>query len=666
MIFLSNACQIAILQKRSQPYCLGGKEMKKISRLLVMVVMVGSTSLWAAGGDLPPHAVAVAKDTNMRPITVIDEGETVLLDGTESTDPDPQGAILLWDWQQTGGTPGVTVNIIDDDKDLARFIAPDVTVDGVVTVDVTLTVADNAGLEDSATVTVTINQPPVADAGEDDNTVTVGDQVTLDGTGSSDPDGTIGSYFWEQIPGPSVTLTGADTSQPTFTAPEVAVPTSLTFRLSVTDNQGTQNLATDLNYEVIITVNPLTPTRYVDESNQPGPVRGTAGDPYTSIWLGMDEANIANNDPDIDDIERIEVMGCGTYVEDVVLVDDIVLASQVRRGPTIQGSVTMADRSILEGFRISHSSIAEAGVILDSVSNVEVCHNTITSTADAPGTTLSSLEIHILNAETTTNIYIHNNVISTNATGSNCKAKGLAITQDPGDTTTVQYDQVQIINNTIDITSDKYAYGLHMDVDNYYDGFTYASGIVIKNNIISLLYKTTRPPNYCAWKSSSSRVPIRYSNLYLKGGNSGDNEANMYVIASFPDNQRKQDPIYLDGDFLLSEDSPCVDAGTPDEDGDPTNNEGQIWDYSNEPQPNGGRINMGAYGNTPEAAIRGIARGDIIGDITGDGIVDIDDFLLLVGDWLESGSIADIAPAPCGDDIVNFRDFGIIAENWLR
>jgi len=45
--------------------------------------------------------------------------------------------------------------------------------------------------------------------------------------------------------------------------------------------------------------------------------------------------------------------------------------------------------------------------------------------------------------------------------------------------------------------------------------------------------------------------------------------------------------------------SPCIDAG------DPTS------DYSNEPQPNGGRINMGAYGNTTEASKSLSATGSI-------------------------------------------------------
>ena len=37
--------------------------------------------------------------------------------------------------------------------------------------------------------------------------------------------------------------------------------------------------------------------------------------------------------------------------------------------------------------------------------------------------------------------------------------------------------------------------------------------------------------------------------------------------------------------------SPVIDKGDP------------AADWSNEPKPNGSRVNMGAYGNTPEAAL---------------------------------------------------------------
>ena len=103
------------------------------------------------------------------------------------------------------------------------------------------------------------NQAPVADAGPD-QTVAKLTGVVLDGSGSSDPDGTIAGYAWTQTAGPDVVLNNADTVAPTFGAPDVAADTDLVFQLIVTDNDG----ATSAPDSVTITVTDPPPSVAVE------------------------------------------------------------------------------------------------------------------------------------------------------------------------------------------------------------------------------------------------------------------------------------------------------------------------------------------------------------------------------------------------------------------
>jgi len=80
------------------------------------------------------------------------------------------------------------------------------------------------------------NQPPKADAG-DDQRAKVNDAVKLDGGKSSDADGKIVSYKWEQTDGPSVTLDKANEQVATFNVPDSAAGSKLSFKLTVTDDK---------------------------------------------------------------------------------------------------------------------------------------------------------------------------------------------------------------------------------------------------------------------------------------------------------------------------------------------------------------------------------------------------------------------------------------------
>jgi len=83
------------------------------------------------------------------------------------------------------------------------------------------------------------NAKPSANAGID-QTVDELNTITLDGSESTDSDGSIASYRWVQIANsaPTITLSNDDTAQATFLAPNISVDTKFEFRLFVIDDDG--------------------------------------------------------------------------------------------------------------------------------------------------------------------------------------------------------------------------------------------------------------------------------------------------------------------------------------------------------------------------------------------------------------------------------------------
>ena len=166
----------------------------------------------AAGTNQPPIANAGSDQT-------VPRYQTTVLDGSGSTDP--EGTVLSFVWSMSGveiGTgPRVTVGPLD-----------------VGTHSATLTVTDRSGASTSDEIILTVegNLPPVADAGPD-QTANHAQTVTLDGTGSLDPEGLALTYAWS-LDG---ALVGAG---PNPSAGPFAVGT-YTFTLTVTDDHGATN-----------------------------------------------------------------------------------------------------------------------------------------------------------------------------------------------------------------------------------------------------------------------------------------------------------------------------------------------------------------------------------------------------------------------------------------
>jgi hypothetical protein len=84
--------------------------------------------------------------------------------------------------------------------------------------------------------------PPVADAGPSDTISLPNNSFTLNASQSTDPDGTIVSYQWQQIGGPNtVTSSSMNSSQVSISNLQAGV---YQFQVTVTDNLGETSAAT--------------------------------------------------------------------------------------------------------------------------------------------------------------------------------------------------------------------------------------------------------------------------------------------------------------------------------------------------------------------------------------------------------------------------------------
>lgn len=154
-----------------------------------------------------PVANAGPDQDDPRPNTV------VTLDGSASSDPD--GDVLTYLWTQVSG-PTVT---LDD----AAMVSPSFTIPvEAVSTPILFELVVNDGFVNSAPDTVSImaqNEAPIADAGLDQSDVIPGNNIDLDGSGSSDPDGDSLTYMWTQLSGTSVAISDSNTATPSFVAP---------------------------------------------------------------------------------------------------------------------------------------------------------------------------------------------------------------------------------------------------------------------------------------------------------------------------------------------------------------------------------------------------------------------------------------------------------------
>ncbi len=148
---------------------------------------------------------------------------------------DSDGSIASYLWETISGPGGEVLQ----NHNTATLTITNLTVGAFL---VRLTATDDDGGSNFDEVTITVvdgNQSPVADAGSNKTITLPLNSLVLAGSGS-DSDGTIVSYLWAKITGPSVTLNNVSTPNLSLTN---LLEGDYKFRLTVTDDDGATGIS---------------------------------------------------------------------------------------------------------------------------------------------------------------------------------------------------------------------------------------------------------------------------------------------------------------------------------------------------------------------------------------------------------------------------------------
>ncbi|VFJ12609.1 PKD domain-containing protein [Candidatus Nitrosocosmicus franklandus] len=218
--------------------------------------------IYSSGNDVQfwdlsiSNSKPISNDRVVQPtdITEIRSGTLVTIDqGYSDSDNDPIYSTSMI--QTKGPAVNLTPRYLDDSYQW-DFVAPNV--DEKTTLQFKSVVNDAFVDSNPNFIDIVVNPknspPETSIIVLPSNIVSSGEFVTLDGRDSFDPDpgDSIASYRWDQVSGPPVSLSGANSPIASFTAPTVDRDTSLSFSLTVADTHG----ASTSEAETII-VNPL-------------------------------------------------------------------------------------------------------------------------------------------------------------------------------------------------------------------------------------------------------------------------------------------------------------------------------------------------------------------------------------------------------------------------
>jgi uncharacterized protein YkwD len=274
-----------------------------------------------------PEPVNIAPTADAGANRTVEPGDLVSVAGSAS---DSDGTIVEWYWDIVSGAQ---VGLNNANTDRVTFTAPEE--EGYV--ELLLTVTDDDGATGSDRVTIAFENPapppnrgPSANAGSN-KTVAAGTTVTVTG-GGVDPDGTIVFWEWEQVSGTSVDLSGANSYEVRFTAPETAGQIHL--RLNVTDNDG----ATDSD-DVTITVEAAP-----EPGPEPDPDDNTTGETVQSM---LSVINSVRSEPQVcngTEYAAVPPLQWDSGLASIAMQHSMDMASKGYFSHTSEDSTSMGDR----------------------------------------------------------------------------------------------------------------------------------------------------------------------------------------------------------------------------------------------------------------------------------------------------------------------------------